>query len=116
MSFSPISITGLLIIGSCLMLYFLPTIIGWRRRNAREIFWLNFVIGWTALGWIIALFHALPKDAKKQVVINQHSVQARAWPKHGRSWNEHAASQRITKRQPHPTRPASTKTRSNASA
>lgn len=74
MAGSPISVKTSLIIGLCLILYFLPAIIGRKRRNARELFWLNFVIGWSGVGWIIALTHALTKDAPKQVITKQRSA------------------------------------------
>ena len=69
-----ISPTAFLVIGSCLILYFLPAILGWKKRNAREICWLNFVIGWSGVGWVIALSCALTKDPPPQVVINQRAV------------------------------------------
>ena len=75
-SFSSISVTGFLVIGSCLILYFLPAIIGWKRRNARELFWLNFVIGWSVEGWIIALTQALTKNTPTKAVINLRSARA----------------------------------------
>ena len=43
-------------------LYFLPAIIGRRKRNARALFVLNFFLGWTFLGWIGALVWALLRD------------------------------------------------------
>jgi hypothetical protein len=40
-----------------LLLYFLPALIAMNRRhqNAMAIFLLNLLLGWTALGWIVAL-------------------------------------------------------------
>jgi hypothetical protein len=46
----------------CLALYFLPTIIGWHKRNAGAIFVLNLLLGWTLVGWIIALVWALTAE------------------------------------------------------
>ena len=52
------------IIGSAFVLYFLPTIIGFARskRDAGAILLLNFFLGWTAIGWVIALVWALKQD------------------------------------------------------
>lgn len=41
-----------------LPLYFLPTLISRRKRNATAIFWLNLLAGWTFIGWIAALIWA----------------------------------------------------------
>lgn len=45
-------------------IYFLPAIIGKEKRNAGAIFALNLFLGWTLLGWVIALVWALTKDTK----------------------------------------------------
>ena len=38
--------------------YFLPTIIGGKKRNANAIFTLNLLLGWSVIGWIVALVWA----------------------------------------------------------
>jgi hypothetical protein len=43
-------------------LYFLPTIIGRRKRDRLAIFALNLLVGWSLIGWIIALVWALKED------------------------------------------------------
>ena len=45
----------------CLCIYFAPALIaGYRRhRNVTAIFLLNLLLGWTLLGWIIALIWAV---------------------------------------------------------
>ena len=47
-----------------LLPYFLPTIIAMIRNHssAGGIFALNFFLGWTAIGWVIALVWALKQD------------------------------------------------------
>jgi hypothetical protein len=45
------------------LLYFLPTFIGQKKRNAGAIFALNLLLGWTVLGWIVALVWAMTVDA-----------------------------------------------------
>jgi hypothetical protein len=52
------------IFGFCFVLYFLPTIIAFARskRDTASILALNFLLGWTAIGWVIALVWALKQD------------------------------------------------------
>jgi hypothetical protein len=52
------------IFGFGFVLYFLPTIIAAARskRDTMSIFVLNFFLGWTAVGWVIALVWALKTD------------------------------------------------------
>ena len=44
-------------------LYFLPSIIAYRRRreNFRKIFYINLFLGITGIGWIVALVQACQK-------------------------------------------------------
>jgi hypothetical protein len=59
------------IFGFGFVLYFLPAIIGFARskRDAVSILVLNLFLGWTAIGWVIALIWALKQDVT--VVIRQ---------------------------------------------
>ncbi len=57
---APEAATFLLFIG--LPLYFLPTIIGRKKRNARALLALNVLTGWTFIGWVGALVWALLRD------------------------------------------------------
>ncbi len=52
------------ILGFGFVLYFLPAIIAFARskRDAISILVLNFFLGWTAIGWVIALVWALKQD------------------------------------------------------
>jgi hypothetical protein len=43
-------------------LYFLPTILGWNKKNAAAICVLNLFAGWTGIGWLIALVWACCSD------------------------------------------------------
>lgn len=45
-----------------LALYFLPTILGWNKKDRWGIFVLNLFGGWTAFAWVIALIWALKSD------------------------------------------------------
>jgi len=53
------------IFGFGLVLYFLPSILALARnkRDTVSIFVLNFLLGWTAIGWVVALVWALKVDA-----------------------------------------------------
>lgn len=42
-----------------LPLYFLPTILGRKKRNADTIFLINLFTGWSGVGWTVALILAL---------------------------------------------------------
>ncbi len=52
------------IFGFGFLLYFLPTIIAFasNKRDTTSILLLNFFLGWTAIGWIIALVWAVKQD------------------------------------------------------
>lgn len=41
-----------------LLVYFLPAVIGRHKRDAAGIFLLNLFLGWTFIGWVIALVWA----------------------------------------------------------
>ena len=45
------------------LLYFLPSIIGKNKRNANAILALNFFLGWTLIGWVVAMVWALATEA-----------------------------------------------------
>jgi hypothetical protein len=52
------------IFGFGFVFYFLPAIIAFARhkRDAVSILLLNLFLGWTAIGWIIALVWAVKED------------------------------------------------------
>jgi len=54
-----------IIVGLCIgmLLYFLPSIVGGRKTNALAIFMLNLFLGWTFLGWVVALVWACTKES-----------------------------------------------------
>jgi hypothetical protein len=57
------------IFGFGFILYFLPAIIAFARskRDAGAILVLNFFLGWTAIGWVIALVWALKQDVPMMI-------------------------------------------------
>jgi hypothetical protein len=56
-------VAGVMVVFACILLYFLPSIIARRKRNARAIFWLNLLTGWTFIGWVGSLVWALTNDS-----------------------------------------------------
>lgn len=61
------AITVIIGILLCLTIYMLPAGIGIirGRSNAGAIFVLNLFLGWTLIGWVIALVWAVADDNKK---------------------------------------------------
>lgn len=51
------------------LLYFLPTILGRKKNNFNSILILNILLGWTLIGWIVALVWSVSKDENK-IIIN----------------------------------------------
>jgi hypothetical protein len=52
------------IFGSMFVFYFLPSIVAFARskRDSASILILNLLLGWTAIGWVIALVWSLKAD------------------------------------------------------
>ena len=46
----------------CFGLYFLPTIICFKKTFITQVFALNLLTGWTFVGWVIALIWALKNE------------------------------------------------------
>ncbi|MEN8613689.1 superinfection immunity protein [Dehalogenimonas sp. THU2] len=57
------SIFGIISFIISLVIYFLPTTIAIarKRRNTGAIFLLNLLLGWTFIGWVVALVWAVKK-------------------------------------------------------
>jgi hypothetical protein len=45
-----------------LVIYFMPTLVAWHKKNRDAILALNLLLGWTGLGWVAALVWGLVKD------------------------------------------------------
>jgi hypothetical protein len=45
-----------------LPIYFVPTFIGRKKKNAAAIFMLNLLAGWTFIGWCVAMVWSRMKD------------------------------------------------------
>jgi Superinfection immunity protein len=50
------------LIGIGILLYFLPAILARNKRNFHSVLALNFFLGWTLVGWVVALAWALMND------------------------------------------------------
>lgn len=61
--------TAIFIVIISLLIYFLPAIIAsnQKKENAGAVLALNFLLGWTLIGWVIALVWAMTKD--KQPIV-----------------------------------------------
>jgi hypothetical protein len=51
------------------LFYFLPSILGWNKRNAGAILILNLLLGWTLIGWVVALIWSLTNDSPSQQIV-----------------------------------------------
>lgn len=58
-------IVGISLIIGGLFVYFIPSIIGARKSNGCAIFVLNLFLGWSLIGWVIALVWACTKEKTK---------------------------------------------------
>lgn len=61
-----ISAVCVLLIG--VLIYFIPALVGQNRRNAGAIFVLNLLLGWTVIGWVVALVWAMTSESPLPVV------------------------------------------------
>jgi hypothetical protein len=55
--------------------YFLPAILGRKKSNATSIFLVNLLLGWSFIGWVVALVWALSNDNKPPVYYNNTITQ-----------------------------------------
>jgi hypothetical protein len=53
--------------------YFLPTIVAFARNksNKMAIFLLNFLLGWTLIGWVVSIVWAVTND-QPPVIVQQN--------------------------------------------
>ena len=60
-------VIGLFFLIAVIALYFLPYIVARNRKhkNAEAIGMLNFLLGWTAIGWIVAIIWACTANTKE---------------------------------------------------
>ncbi|HTZ99860.1 MAG TPA: superinfection immunity protein [Candidatus Aquilonibacter sp.] len=48
----------------CTLLYFLPSIIGHDKRSFTGILLVNILLGWTVVGWLVALIWACTDEPR----------------------------------------------------
>jgi len=55
---------GIIIILIFIVMYFVPAFVAYKKKhkNKESIFMLNYLVGWTFIGWVFALVWALKKD------------------------------------------------------
>ena len=55
------------------VLYFLPWIVAWERHHRHElaIFWLNLLLGWCGIAWVIAFVWACTDDGRTRIKYEQ---------------------------------------------
>lgn len=56
---------GALLLILLLAVYFIPTMAGWKKKNGTAIFLLNLFLGWTLVGWVVALVWATVHEESK---------------------------------------------------
>lgn len=54
-----------------LAVYFIPTIVGWNKKNRTSIMILNFFLGWTLVGWVVALVWATTYEESKPASLDK---------------------------------------------
>lgn len=51
-----------------ILFYFLPTFLGYDKKNIGGILMLNLFLGWTFIGWVIAVVWACTNDPEPIVI------------------------------------------------
>lgn len=68
---APGLVAFLILLVVAFVLYFLPSFIGKHKQNFGAIFVLNLLLGWTLIGWVVAMVWAVTKEtAPTQVIVN----------------------------------------------
>jgi hypothetical protein len=71
---------GLVLLVILAGIYFVPTIVGRDKRNVGAIFALNFFLGWTLVGWVVALVWALTQESPTTVALSDATTGAAQGP------------------------------------
>ena len=67
---------AILVIALCIIslaVYFLPAYMAKDKRSFGSVFVLNFFLGWTLIGWVVALAWALKDDSPTKIIVNSPS-------------------------------------------
>ncbi|MFD0794637.1 superinfection immunity protein [Mucilaginibacter litoreus] len=59
----------------CVVVYFIPTLLGRNKKCANSILLLNIFFGWTIIGWFAALIWARYGEASSKVSFSEDGVQ-----------------------------------------
>lgn len=62
---------GLVMLLVILVIYFVPTAVAWNKRSFGPVAAINFFLGWTLVGWVVALAWALKDETPTKVIANQ---------------------------------------------
>ena len=81
---------GLLIVVA--LVYFLPTLVAWNRHvpSAGSVFVLNLFLGWTLIGWVVALAMAsrTVPEAHLELVQARRVAKQQAKQAHKQDWEQ----------------------------
>lgn len=75
-SFGSSLLVGFILIGCVFALYFLPAILAWNQRDFWSVTAINFFLGWTLVGWVVALAWALKGEQQTTVVLPTPALQS----------------------------------------
>src|ERR1700677_168915 len=62
---------GIVFLLIILLLYFIPTFAARGKPQFNSVLAINFFLGWTLVGWVIALAWAVKQEPVRQVIVNQ---------------------------------------------
>jgi len=62
---------GLVLLALILGLYFIPTFAARGKPQFKSVLALNFFLGWTLVGWVVALAWAVKEESSPRFIVNQ---------------------------------------------
>src|ERR1700679_2370445 len=62
---------GIVYLVIILLLYFIPTLAAKGKPQLNSVLAINFFLGWTLIGWVIALAWAVKQEPVPRVIVNQ---------------------------------------------
>jgi len=66
--------TGFVLLALVIFMYFIPAFVARKKRSFGSVMVINLFLGWTIVGWVVALAWALKDDPKIPQVIVQSSA------------------------------------------
>jgi hypothetical protein len=61
-------------IAATFAIYFAPTMVAWNKHQAPGVFAVNFLFGWSVVGWAVAMGWALAPDEHRRSIDQRHAV------------------------------------------